>query len=724
MNKKSKESDGTGCLISGILFGLFLIWMGLALPAKRDSYLSSDGSGLLVLMGGLLLIGSSIFLMLILSDKRKQARLSTSNPADSKQDSASSTPSHSPLTQIPRTANIGRAEPLPRDASSPRFLVFDLETAKVLPEGTTDLQAYHPLGIACAATLDETGRLQLWHGKDSLGKPTARMTKAEAGSLLNFLREQQASGRYVVTWNGAAFDFHVLGEEADSLDDSAQLARNHADLMFAFVGVKGYRLALKTAAEACGSHKGSAGIESGGEVPKLWAKGEYARCLEYVKQDVQAIAHVTRHLLTNKGFVWRSQRGNSQNFGLPPQVRGLSDMTVAKVLGWPKPDTSWMSDAPRREDFLAWTEGFGEKKTRNSMSTHELTESAVSLAGIEATEPDFTREEVIALIASGDEIDLSWANLAGLDLSGLNFGNANFEGANLTETDLTGADLSGANLRYADLVNASLSNTKLCGANLSDADLSEAFLGGTDLENAILQQVNLTRAKIGYAHLRKANLQGAVLREAVIFTTDLEEADLENAILEDADLTDVWLKRANLRGTCLNGNHLHDVDFDGADLSDCSLAETAWMSCNLQGADLSRVNLRNAHFDMLCNFNDANLEQAQMQHVTIDTASMRCINLSAADLADCILHSVTLTEAVMVDTCLKRAKLILCNMEGANLSGADLNSAGLLGVCLNGTNLRGAVLLNVDLTGISLSGAVYDHKTQWPVGFVPPHSIQ
>ena len=559
--------------------------------------------------------------------------------------------------------------------------------------------------------------MQLWHGKDSLGKPTARMSKAEAGNLLNYLRDQQANGRYVVTWNGAAFDFHVIGEEADNLDESAQLARDHVDLMFAFVGVKGYRLALKTAAEACGSHKGSAGIESGGEVPKLWAKGEYARCLEYVKQDVRAIAQVTRHLLSNKGFVWRSQRGNSQNFGLPPQVRSLSDMTVAKVLGWPKPDTSWMSDAPKREDFLAWTGGLGEKKARDSMSTHELADSTVSLAGTEATEPDFTREDVAALIAAGDLLDLSGTNLVGLDLSGLNLENANLE-----EADLTGADLSGANLRSVRMVNAYLSNAKLCGANLSNADLSEAFLDGTNLEHAILERANLAQAKIGYAHLKKANLQGAVLQEAVIFRADLEEANLENALLEGADLTDVRLRRANLRGICLDGNHFLDLDLEGADLSDCSLIETNWMRCDFQGANLARARLSSAHFDMLCNLNDAILEQAQMQHVTIDTASMQRVNLRAADLADCVLHQVTLTEAVLVDACLQRAKLMLCNMEGANLSGADLQSASLPFVSLRGTDLRGAVLLNADLAGTSLAGAVYDGTTQWPDGFAPPQA--
>ena len=32
-----------------------------------------------------------------------------------------------------------------------KYLVFDIETAKVLPDGEQDIKAHRPLGIACAA---------------------------------------------------------------------------------------------------------------------------------------------------------------------------------------------------------------------------------------------------------------------------------------------------------------------------------------------------------------------------------------------------------------------------------------------------------------------------------------------------------------------------------------------------------------------------------------------
>ncbi|SRR6266481_2516475 len=79
------------------------------------------------------------------------------------------------------------------------------------------------------------------------------------------------------------------------------------------------------------------------------------------------------------------------------------------------------------------------------------------------------------LIKNG--IDLSYANLCGLNLAFANLEGANFYGANLTDTNLNRAnlkraclvraDLRGANLRGADLRKCTTSN--IYNANLDDA---------------------------------------------------------------------------------------------------------------------------------------------------------------------------------------------------------------------------------------------------------------
>ncbi len=243
------------------------------------------------------------------------------------------------------------ADRRPQEAA---FVAFDLEIAEILPPGT-ELRNRHGLGIACAATLDETGSLRVWQGSTATGEPAARMSQGEAQALLVYLEEQQAAGRPIVTWNGAAFDLRVLGEEAGQLAAAGRLAEQHVDLMVAFTCVRGHHLSLQAAAEACGSHKGAGGIASGEEVPLLWSKGEHERVLAYVSQDVRATADVARYMLAHQGFTWTSRTGQLARFKLPAGVRQLADMAVNKALTWPEPDTSWMKNPPRRSDFLAWT---------------------------------------------------------------------------------------------------------------------------------------------------------------------------------------------------------------------------------------------------------------------------------------------------------------------------------------------------------------------------------
>ena len=90
----------------------------------------------------------------------------------------------------------------------------------------------------------------------------------------------------------------------------------------------------------------------------------------------------------------------------------------------------------------------------------------------------FNREEVLELIAKGNQNKLNEYDFYGADLSG-----ADLSGADLSGANLSGANLSGANLRRANLSGADLSGADLSGADLSSADLSGANLRSADLLN-------------------------------------------------------------------------------------------------------------------------------------------------------------------------------------------------------------------------------------------------
>ena len=116
--------------------------------------------------------------------------------------------------------------------------------------------------------------------------------------------------------------------------------------------------------------------------------------------------------------------------------------------------------------------------------------------------------------------------------------NVNLSEANLRGVNLYGADLSGANLRDVCLNGADLRWANLCGANLINADLRRACLNEANLSGASLREANLSGANLQYTDLREANLCGA----------NLIIADLRRACLNEANLQYTDLREANLSG--------------------------------------------------------------------------------------------------------------------------------------------------------------------------------
>lgn len=90
-----------------------------------------------------------------------------------------------------------------------------------------------------------------------------------------------------------------------------------------------------------------------------------------------------------------------------------------------------------------------------------------------------------------DRLDLSGANLAGM----------NFTGWNLSRAILDNADLSGACLRGADLSEAWARRTNFNGADLSKASLYRTSLASSDLRGADLSNTNMYRCVLRDAEL-------------------------------------------------------------------------------------------------------------------------------------------------------------------------------------------------------------------------------
>ncbi|MDX2097011.1 MAG: pentapeptide repeat-containing protein [Leptolyngbyaceae cyanobacterium bins.59] len=138
--------------------------------------------------------------------------------------------------------------------------------------------------------------------------------------------------------------------------------------------------------------------------------------------------------------------------------------------------------------------------------------------------------------------DLVGAKPVRKDFTRIDLSNANLQGVDFSEAMFYKAKLLGANLQGATLRGANFNNADLAGANFDEADLESASLCYANLESASFQKTNLHWARFFRSTLIKANLTGADLKNADLRRSNLTEADFSEAILVNCLIygTSVW----------------------------------------------------------------------------------------------------------------------------------------------------------------------------------------
>ncbi len=249
-----------------------------------------------------------------------------------------------------KTNNQEETLPLQFTELQPKYLAFDLEISRIMPDGSEDFRQFRPLGISCAATLTSFGELRLWYGKDAQGKICNQTPVEILNELVNYLMDQNRTGYKIVTWNGLGFDFDILHEETGGNPECKILARSHFDMMFHLFCEKGYPLSLDKAARGMGLKGKTEGVD-GAQVPKMWQTGQYEKVLEYLTQDVKTTLDLATACESRHRLEWFSNTGKQQRLTLP---KGW--LNVEAALNLPEPDISWMSNPWQRRKFSAWLE--------------------------------------------------------------------------------------------------------------------------------------------------------------------------------------------------------------------------------------------------------------------------------------------------------------------------------------------------------------------------------
>jgi len=229
-----------------------------------------------------------------------------------------------------------------------KFIAFDIETAKVLPDGFDNLHNHRPLGITCAATwCTDKSEPEVFYSEKSNGFPAPKMTEQDLNTFIDHLNSKVKAGYTILTHNGLGFDFDILAEESERFEICRSLAVQHVDMMFHFFCGKGFPISLNAAANAIGNSKPS--DVDGSLAPKLWKEESFQKVINYIAQDCKLTLDVAETSAKRGQISWITQRGKESHF---PLTNGW--LTVEQASQLPLPDTSWMDNPWPRSKFTSW----------------------------------------------------------------------------------------------------------------------------------------------------------------------------------------------------------------------------------------------------------------------------------------------------------------------------------------------------------------------------------
>ncbi|CAB3669078.1 DUF2169 family type VI secretion system accessory protein [Achromobacter pestifer] len=289
------------------------------------------------------------------------------------------------------------------------------------------------------------------------------------------------------------------------------------------------------------------------------------------------------------------------------------------------------------------------------------------------------------------------------------------------DLNLTGADLSGMDLSNVNFQRAILAGATLADARLDGSDLSDAVLAGADLTRASMRGVNLTRANLGRAHCVQTDFAKSQITETTWDHAHCERCSFLDSAwqlgrLHQTRLKDCDLSRAVFSQWTAMSATLEGCRFNEARLDQCLFMQGALANADFAHANLVRVGFMDVAFSGRFSLQDATLDgcsfagrvelagaclrgmqfrQGSARGATLSGADMRNARLTASDFSECRLQDADLTGLTAPDThfvrtdftgaCLRNANLINCllgkaiflraNLDGANLFRADVAQA-------------------------------------------------
>lgn len=267
-------------------------------------------------------------------------------------------------------------------------------------------------------------------------------------------------------------------------------------------------------------------------------------------------------------------------------------------------------------------------------------------------------------------LDLSLADLTGLDLTHNMLVNDEMTCAYLSQTTLTNASFRGMGLHGSTFEHTHLANSDFsssynyawsCGGTITGVDFRGAILDNSNFNNALHRKSIFAETWLDYARMRRFKCYDCSFFNASMVSTDLSYAQF----LSDSNLKTTF-QRVDMYSTLLYKTNFTHIDFAVAKLTMVNATETIFHDCHfivasLQNNTFVRATFTNSSF-VRVSLSGSSWYKTNISYTSFDLGDMTNVNFIDSACHYCHFNQTDLTGTNFTNSSLDGSDFRLTNV--------------------------------------------------------------